>query len=386
VTTPGDLTLTRRKAEPLGKIFLEGDISAIALPDVLSFISMIRHSGKLVLRVRDLERTIHWKDGEIVFATSNSYEHSLGQFLLRNGKITREQYEESNRRVTPAMRHGKVLVMMGSISPKDLWWGVKQQVLDIVYSLFSWKDGRFVFCELPEDASKERITLSINTSAVIMEGIRRVDESALVNERIPDLDAVVSRSGGAQPDLAELDLSEPEIRVIHAIDGTRTIRELAGGSELTEFEIKRLLFQFLSARMVEIAQTDKAKTVFLDVEDSPDLMRIVSTYNRMFGHLYEVLMENVGLPQAREVLASLLQSSDTDELWEGVTFDDRGRFAENLLIANISELPFEKRRSALDEGLNTLLSIEMFEISQHLDAARKVELFKFISEQKAQLE
>ena len=32
-----------------------------------------------------------WKDGDIVFATSNSPEHSLGQFLLRNGKITLQQ-------------------------------------------------------------------------------------------------------------------------------------------------------------------------------------------------------------------------------------------------------------------------------------------------------
>ena len=43
-------------------------------------------------------------NGEIIFATSNSPEHSLGQFLLRNGKITPAQYEESKRRVTPTMR------------------------------------------------------------------------------------------------------------------------------------------------------------------------------------------------------------------------------------------------------------------------------------------
>ncbi len=48
---------------------LQGDLSRIQLPDVLSFLAMIRGSGKLVLRHDELERTIHWKDGEIVFAT-----------------------------------------------------------------------------------------------------------------------------------------------------------------------------------------------------------------------------------------------------------------------------------------------------------------------------
>src|SRR5205814_9290507 len=130
---------------------LHGDLSRIQLPDVLSFVSMIRHSGKLVLRKGDLERTLIWKDGDIVFATSNSPEDSLGLFLLRNGKITQQQYEDSKRRVTATTRHGKVLVQMGAISPKDLWWGVKNQALEIIYSLFSWSAGTFDFSESPVD-------------------------------------------------------------------------------------------------------------------------------------------------------------------------------------------------------------------------------------------
>ena len=39
---------------------LQGDLSRIQLPDVLSFLSMIRGSGKLVVRNAHLERTIHW--------------------------------------------------------------------------------------------------------------------------------------------------------------------------------------------------------------------------------------------------------------------------------------------------------------------------------------
>ncbi len=81
-----------------------------------------------------------------------------------------------------------------------------------------------------------------------------------------------------------------------------------------------------------------------------------------------------------------LQSSETDDLWTGVFFDQDGRFDENMLIANISELPLDERKSVLDEGLNTLLSVELFEVSQHLDAAGKVDIFRFISDQKAALE
>lgn len=366
---------------------LQGDLSKIQLPDVLSFMAMIRESGKLVVRRAQLERSIHWKDGEIVFASSNSAEHSLGQFLLRNGKITNAQYEESKRRVTPQLRHGKLLVQMGAISPKDLWWGVKNHVLELLYSLFTWKDGEFALYESSEDLMQERIVLQINTSSVIMEGIRRLDESGRIREKIPSLDVLFARVPGGVPDFVGLDLSESEIAVYNSIDGKQNVRELTGRSELTEFEVTRILFHLLSARLIEPVQEEKSfRPIFLDVEDSPELLKVISTYNDMFGRLFEALEKTVGDDQARDVFMTILQNAETDELWAGVFFDQYGRFDENMLIANISELPFEKRKAVLDEGLNTLLSVQLFEVSQHLDQAGKVDVFRFISDQKASLE
>lgn len=367
---------------------LHGDLSRIQLPDVLSFISMIRRSGKLALRQKQLERTLIWKEGDIVFATSNSPEHSLGQFLLRNGKITAAQYEDSKRRVSPQMRHGKVLVQMGAISPKDLWWGVKNQALDIIYSLFGWQEGEFFFYESAAELASEKIVLQLNTSSVIMEGIRRLDESARIKEKIPNLEIVFMKVPGAHPNFADLDMSDDEIAVYDHIDGKLTIRELIGKSgDLTEFEVSRILFQLVSARLIEVAPAAKAfRPVFLDVEDSPELLKLISTYNDMFGRLYDSLQRAVGDAAARDIFMTALQQSESDELWAGVFFDQFGRFDENMLIANISELPFEKRKAVLDEGLNTLLSVQLFEVSQHLDSASKVDVFRFISDQKASLE
>lgn len=365
---------------------LEGDLSRIQLPDVLSFIAMIRGTGRLTLRQDALERAIVWNDGEITFAQSNSPEHSLGMFLLRNGKITAEQFEESKKKITPGMRHGKVLVQIGAISPKDLWWGVKNQVLEIIYSLFEWKEGEFAFYETAEEAVTERIVIQLNTSSVIMEGIRRLDETARIREKITSPEMVVEKVAGVVPDFKELDMNDAEVAVYNTIDGRLTVRELIARSELTEFEVMRILFQLLSARLVDEVEEKASRTVFLDVEDSPELLKIISAYNGMFGRLFEALMEAVGEDAARDIFMTVLQNSETDDLWAGVFFDQYGRFDENMLIANISELPFERRKSALDEGLNTLLSVQLFEVSQHLDAAGKVDVFRFISDQKASLE
>jgi len=367
---------------------LQGDLSRIQLPDVLSFVSMVRRTGKLVLRKGAMERTLVWKDGDIVFATSNSPEDSLGLFLLRNGKITQQQYEESKRRVTPQLRHGKLLVQMGAISPKDLWWGVKNQALDIIYSLFYWDGGTFAFTETTEEISSEKIVLSLNTSSLIMEGIRRLDETARIREKIPNLDIAFMKVPGVTPDFDELEMSDAEVAVYNDIDGMRNVRDLiAQANDLTEFDVTRILFQLVSARLIEPAPEEKSfRPVFLDVEDSPELLKVISTYNDMFGRLYDALLRAVGDEQARDIFMTALQQAEGDDLWSGVFFDQYGRFDENMLIANISELPFERRKAALDEGLNTLLSVQLFEVSQHLDAAGKVDVFRFISDQKASLE
>jgi hypothetical protein len=206
-------------------------------------------------------------------------------------------------------------------------------------------------------------------------------------EKIPSLDMVFTKVSDTNPDFEDLEMSERELAIYNNIDGQLTIRELVGKSELTEFEVTRILFQLMSARLIEVASDDRGfRPVFLDVEDSPELLKIISTYNDMFGRLFQSLHDSVGDHRARDIFMSVLQSSETDELWAGVFFDQYGRFDENMLIANISELPFEKRKSVLDEGLNKLLSVQLFEVSQHLDAAGKVEVFRFISDQKASLE
>src|SRR5712692_3836799 len=345
----------------------EGDLRRIQIADVLSFISMIRGSGKLLLRQGRLERSLHWNEGEIVFASSNSPDQSLGQFLLRNGKITEPQYHESTRRVGPNLRHGKVLVQMGAISPNDLWWGLKNQALEIIYALFTWNEGSFSFVEAAEEVLNERIALSINTSGAIMEGIRRLDETVRIRGKITSLEMVFYK-----------------IAVYNNIDGQLTVRGLIAKSELTDFEVTRILFQLLMARLIEVAPEEKeAPPIFVDVEDSPELLKLISTYNDMFGRLHESLASAVGEENARDLFTSALESAASDDLWNGVFFDQYGRFDENMLMANISELPFDRRQSDLDEGLNALLSVQLFEVSQHLDAEGKLNVFRFISDQKA---
>ena len=140
---------------------LKGQISELPVPEVLQHLRLTRSTGILTLVSGGARKALYLKDGRVVFASSNLPNDRLGEILLREGKITVEEYEASIKAITKGKRQGKVLVEMGALSPKDLWEGVQFQVKEIVYTVFQWDEGQFHFEEssLPE---KERITVDLD--------------------------------------------------------------------------------------------------------------------------------------------------------------------------------------------------------------------------------
>src|SRR6267143_1532021 len=135
---------------------------------------------------------------------------------------------------------------LGAINLADIF-----SLLEIVYSLFHWRSGFFEFVEGEADA-KEKITLSMSTTKVIMEGIHRLDEWAKMRTIFPD-DAVVlepvlgPEEVGARPDLG------PEDRKLLAlIDGSRTLAEISGLARQGEFECYSILFNLVSTGVLRV--------------------------------------------------------------------------------------------------------------------------------------
>jgi len=227
------------------KSVLSGDLGSFGLADVFTLLGMGKKTGVLRLTRGAETRTLHWEAGEIVFARSNSVRDSLGNFLVRKGMITAEQNAVSASKIDETTRHGKVLVRMGFITADQLLWAVKQQVLEIIYSLFHWRSGFFEFAE-GEVESKEKITLSMSTTKIVMEGIHRLDEWGKIRATFPD-DAVVLEPALSSGEVkSKPELSADEKSVFALADGTRTLSEIAGVARLGEFECYSALFNLCS--------------------------------------------------------------------------------------------------------------------------------------------
>jgi len=360
------------------RLVVEGDLQALLLPDVLTFLNMIKKTGRADFYREQTQKSIYWKRGEVVFATSASEEDSLGKFLLRNARISRQQYEESQRQLRPGQKHGKILVKLGYISPKDLWWGVQGQILDIIYSLFTWKTGKFLFFEAPEEAFHQRIYTTTSTLNIIMEGVRRLDEWQRIKEKIPTPDMIFAIFPVEKNYLDGLSLDPNERRVLDHIDGKTSVAELMRTLNLPEFDTHRALLTLIFAQIIAPASGREAPAA--EVDDQPHLLRIAQRYDALFRRIFEDLQQAVGSLEAQQIMNRILRENPvSQELFEGASFNVQGGFDANALIANISELPVDERRQVLDDTLNTLLSFFLFEVSQHMSAEAKTRLFADIS-------
>jgi hypothetical protein len=340
---------------------LRGTLARLPLPDLLRELQASGATGILSLTSGGARKALYLRGGRVVFAASNLPSDRLGEVLLREGKITPEVIESSVRALAHGRRQGRVLVEMGALSPDELWWAVQTQVREIVFSVFQWDEGEFHFEEsvLPE---REKITVDLDMTGLVLEGIRRMDLGGAPHGREPDGYLVVER--GETP--VEGLLHPWEEHVLSLVDGERSVVELCHESEVGEGQTQKAVYAFLCTGIVR-ARGRKVRALDQDFvpEDTP--LAVLDTFNRMYGHVLGYMVKEVG-PIAENVLAKYLNTvrESRPEVLQGVSLRKDGSLDEAAVERNLGRLPEERRRPALVDALNELLYAELLAVKRTL--------------------
>ena len=122
-----------------------------------------------------------------------------------------------------------------------------RQSSELIYEALRWPDGHFEFSLQREGPVAARARLGASVAGIVMEGFRRVDEWRVIEAKIGSFDAVLLSDDAASG--AEK-LTSQEMRVVGAVDGARTVREVVAASHLSSFDACRVLVQLLGARVV----------------------------------------------------------------------------------------------------------------------------------------
>jgi hypothetical protein len=352
---------------------LKGQISELPLPDILQHLRVARSTGILSLVSGGARKAIYLSDGRVVFAASNLPNDRLGEILIREGKITVEEYEGSIKAISKGKRQGKALVEMGALSPKDLWEGVQFQVKEIVYSVFQWDEGQFHFEEssLPE---KERITVDLDISDLILAGLRRVDAAGRIQSRYPEGDLLLERVAG------DVRLEPYEAHVLKLVDGERSVLEVCRESEIGDNETLKLLYALAAAGVLRA----KGKKVYaLDQDFVPEdtLYTVVSSFNQMYAFIFRYMVREVG-PIAENVLEKYLGAlrESRKDVFSGTKLLKDGTLDAAVLERNLNRAPEEQQRPLLVDALNELLYAELLAVKRTLGADHEASIIRALKE------
>lgn len=230
---------------------LSGDISTIALGEILQVLHFQRQTGQLRMTSGEVEVLVYLREGlvDLVRGHGMSEKLRLGRYLVEEGLVTRDELEALLRDRPEEKLLGEMLVELGVIGEDELKQALTRQSSELIYELLRWSSGRFNFTHrvFPYEARAARLSMSV--ASVVMEGFRRIDEWQLIEESL-DFDEVLFCDDGALEAADSKKLSHRERLVLKAIDGRSSAREIVAKLEVSPFDAYKTLYELLRSRLV----------------------------------------------------------------------------------------------------------------------------------------
>jgi hypothetical protein len=305
----------------------------------------------------------------VVFATSNSPSDRLGETLLRLGKISVEEYESSLQQISHGRRQGKVLIEMGAMAPQDLWEGVETQVREIVFSLFEWPTGDFVF-EATSLPQKEKVTVSFDPLTLVLEGLRRIDPEGALKGRYPDPGLILE---GIR-DVDQGVLEPYERHILSVVDGHRSVAEICRESEIGDGETQKTLYALFCAGFMRV-RGRKIRTVGESV-GRDGAQSALSAYNSMYAYIYRYLLREVGPDADTTLQAAVTELHAAGGIMAACSVTRGGVIDPRPLLSALAAVPEGERSLQLTNTLNELLYAMLFAVRQTLGADHEANILK----------
>lgn len=182
---------------------LVGNLEDLGLGEILQIVSLSRKSGLLTLHSRGREGKIFFRSGQVIRASSSAFHQNLGEVLVQKGVIDLPALKKSLAiQETEGFRErlGTILIKHYNVTPDTIEQVVREQIENVVYSLFAWAEGTFDF-ELQDnvapidnthlDPVQFMLDQGLNPQFLAMEGSRIIDERRHRGEVIDEMPADV---------------------------------------------------------------------------------------------------------------------------------------------------------------------------------------------------
>ncbi|HYI16202.1 MAG TPA: DUF4388 domain-containing protein, partial [Thermomicrobiales bacterium] len=202
-------------------------------------------------------RTITFEKGRISYVAAGSRLPTISELLVRNGRIRREVIDQHGRgKSDPELVGG--LLREGLINSSDIQRCQDQLLEASIYTLFLWRNCYFTFRS--ELLVKEGgVAVSVDSTHLIIEGTRRVDEWIEISPIVPSVFMIFRRTVRQPASRPGRELYD----VFSRIDGKQDVVAIARATKQTQFETARKLYELVRAGYIEAIPPNREKVIEL---------------------------------------------------------------------------------------------------------------------------
>jgi len=241
----------------------KGAVQDIEPAFFVGYLHQLKATGTLKFEDAPIQRAVYFRDGRILFSSSNAPEDQLGAILIAGGKISQEQFDALVTALEPKQSIAAALAQGGHVSQRDIGDAARRKVEQIVGSCCAQTTGRYEFEDgvLPKGA----LDLKLTTEKVLVSTFEVLEPSGFLTRVLKSPMAVLAQGEivPADPDLA---------RLREALDGMSSLADIGGtvGLPLAATEARAAVLVVLGAASVVTSQIESMRLPDTG-ETSPDL-------------------------------------------------------------------------------------------------------------------
>ena len=228
---------------------LSGSLDDLPLPALFHHLHGLRATGVLRLANGKKRKWIQLRDGYPLAVRSNLINECLGNFLVRDGKISQATFAESRRRTKPGRLQGEILVAMEILSEEEIAAALRAQADEKLFEAFSWKSGTYRF-ERGEGLERAN-SLGVERSPanLILRGVRERFPLKLIEDYIcSHADCFLTPAESPFYQFQEVDLDPEHEELLASLDGTRRLAEFLKAAP----DLRRTLYAMLAFGLLEL--------------------------------------------------------------------------------------------------------------------------------------
>jgi hypothetical protein len=236
---------------------IEGELRDLGVHEIFQLLDLGRKTGALHVRsvLRENAGAVYFDRGAVVGATIRTNPHLLGAVLVRGGMVSEEQIENA-RQVQQAgdrRRLGRILVDQGVLDARSLARHMRLQIEAVVLELLSWQEGSFAFNEISVAELPVDIEVRVSAESLLMEASRRVAAWSEIQDLVPSGEVVpVFAPLRDKENAPRIALRPPDWTVLAAVDGSRSIVEIADTVGFEPFDVARSIHGMIATSLLEL--------------------------------------------------------------------------------------------------------------------------------------